>query len=68
MKVLSIVNGALLLPPDSLKPSEELQKNTESKLIKAKEWLGTKYLLHPANQIKRINKKPVGRPALKKVG
>ena len=68
MKVLSIVNGALLLPQDSLSPSEELQKSTESKLIKAKEYLGKKWLLHPDNQIKRINKKPVGRPALKKVG
>jgi len=60
MKESNTVNEELRSQRDSLKVSEELQKSTESKLIRAKEWLGRRYLLHPANRIKRLeDKQPV---------
>jgi hypothetical protein len=64
MKESTTANEEFRLQRDSLTPSEELQKSTESKLISAKEWLGKKYLLHPDNRVKRITKK---QPVLYKV-
>lgn len=59
MKESTTANEEFRSQRDSLMPSEALQKSTESKLISAKEWLGKKYLLHPANRVKRL--KPIKR-------
>jgi hypothetical protein len=50
-----IANEELQLQRSLLKASEELQKRTESKVTSAKEWLGKRYLLHPANRVRRLN-------------
>ena len=54
MKVKDLIEVQIAFPMDLPKPEPEAQDTLDIKLAEAKAKLGTRYLLHPQHQVKRL--------------